>query len=416
MLRLTPRCLLAIAVLAGALLWVPAAHAEAPFLAADASRPGVIDLVYAGPVGARVGFYERAGGAPRALGTQTIASTGRGRLSEATTWRCDRVVRRFEAVAVAPDASVSRGAFAVRTPSCRHRFELSAPRRAAVGSMLRIRVTDRWAIGDIKPRLCVDPPRVPRACRVLAFGKAISVASRRVRTEHRGRWRIELRVRSSRIRTAIAVGRGSGTGPPPPPVLLATGDSTMQGIDNFLADRLADSATVRSDVLPGTGVSQTTRFWPRHAGRQAARLHPRTTVISVGANDGLDMKIPAGTPAPCCGAPWIAEYSRRVRAMMTSYIRGGRGRVLWLTLPLPRDVLRHAISSAVNVAIRRAASGLARAHVVDLDRIFSPSGFTEVIRWRGQYVRVRAPDGIHLNVAGTSIAAEIVEAVLARVP
>ncbi|MGH2920379.1 MAG: GDSL-type esterase/lipase family protein [Solirubrobacteraceae bacterium] len=410
MLRM-PRWSLALAMIAAA--WcAPVAQADVPSLAADATRPGVIDLVYSGPVGARVAFFERAGGDPQLLGAQTIGPSGRGRLHEATTWRCDRVVRHFTAVALAPDASISYGTFDVRTASCKHRFEVSAPRRVAVGAQPRIRVTDRWAIGDIKPRLCIDPPRAPRTCRVLAFRKAVTVVSRRFRATTPGRWRIELRVRSARIRTATAVGNRAGAGPPPPPTLLATGDSTMQGIDNFLADRLADQATVRSDVLPGTGISQTNRFWIRHAANQAIRMRPRTTVISVGANDAFDMTNPGGTTVRCCSDGWIFEYGRRVRAMMTAYIRGGRGRVLWLTLPLPRDPLRFVFSTAVNRAIRLAAIGLDRAHVIGFDQLFTPSGYSEVMRWRGQYVRVREPDGIHLNVEGTSIAAEVIERVL----
>jgi hypothetical protein len=197
--------------------------------------------------------------------------------------------------------------------------------------------------------------------------------------------------------------------PKPPPTLLATGDSTMQGIDSFLADRLTGDATVRADVLAGTGISQTERFWTRRAAHQAKHLRPRTTAISIGANDGFDMKTPAGTTAICCGEAWLGEYRRRVRAMMRSYIRGGRGRVLWLTLPLPRDGLRAVVSATINRAIRLAATGLDGAYVVGIDDLFTPHGYADIIRWRGQDVQVREPDGIHLNVAGTSIAAEFIQ-------
>jgi lysophospholipase L1-like esterase len=412
MLRVLPRWVALLAVTSMALGWTAAARAEDPSLAADATRPGVIDLAYQGPVGARVGFFEVVDGAQELLGVQDIGPTGRVRLVEATTWSCDRVVRSFAAVARAPDASVSHGTFTVRTPSCKHRFDLSAPHRAAVGSKPRVRVTDRWGIGAIKPRLCIDPPQAKRTCRVLAFGKAVTIASRRFKADTKGRWRVELRVAGSKIRTSVAVGKGVSAGPKPPPTLLATGDSTMQGIDSFLEDRLSGDATVRSDVLAGTGLSQTPRFWIDRAAHQAAHLKPRTTVISIGANDFFDMKTPDGTTALCCGKEWIAEYTRRVRTMMRSYIRGGKGRVLWLTLPLPRDFARTLISATINYAIRQAAAGLKGAYVVGIDDLFTPHGFTDVIRWRGQDVEVREPDGIHLNVAGTSIAAEFIQAAL----
>jgi hypothetical protein len=43
-----------------------------------------------------------------------------------------------------------------------------------------------------------------------------------------------------------------------------------------------------------------------------------------------------------------------------------------------------------------------------MDLLFSPNGYTDVIRYRGRYVRVRTADGIHLNVSGTAIAAKVV--------
>jgi lysophospholipase L1-like esterase len=413
--RVLLRWTVAFATAAGALFVSTAPAGAAAWLASDVTHPGVIDLIYEGPVGAHVEFFEQIDGGLQRLGSGTVSPTGRGRLHQATTWRCDQRIRHFAATAVAPDGSVTHGTSAVRTRPCKERFELSAPRRAAVGAKPRIRVTDRWAIGNVKPKLCIDPPRAKRTCRMLAFRKAVTVASRRFRVTTTGRWRVQLRLGSVRIRRSVAVGHGVSAGPPPPPTLLATGDSTMQGIDTFLADRLASRATVRSEVLPGSNISQIEALWRKRAASQALRLRPRTTVISVGANDGFGMRTPAGQPAPCCGVAWIAEYARRVRTMMKSYIRGGRGRILWLTLPLPRDPRRSAISTSVNQAIQLAATGLENAVVVRLEDVFTPRGYTDVIRWRGQYVRVREPDGIHLNLEGTSIAAEIVELALRAV-
>ena len=42
------------------------------------------------------------------------------------------------------------------------------------------------------------------------------------------------------------------------------------------------------------------------------------------------------------------------------------------------------------------------------DVLFSPDGYRDVMRWRGRDVRVREPDGIHLNVSGTAIAASAI--------
>ncbi len=47
-----------------------------------------------------------------------------------------------------------------------------------------------------------------------------------------------------------------------------------------------------------------------------------------------------------------------------------------------------------------------------MDQLFSPSGYTETIRYRGRDVDVRTADGIHLNVSGTAIAAKVIADVL----
>ena len=94
--------------------------------------------------------------------------------------------------------------------------------------------------------------------------------------------------------------------------------------------------------------------------------------------------------------------------MMRAYLRRGRGRVIWLTLPLPRAGARTALTTAVNSAIVRAGAGMPRVSVPRMDLLFTPHGYADVIRHRGRDVRVRTADGIHLNISGTAIAAKVV--------
>ncbi|MEA2690564.1 MAG: hypothetical protein QOD51_3171, partial [Candidatus Eremiobacteraeota bacterium] len=95
-----------------------------------------------------------------------------------------------------------------------------------------------------------------------------------------------------------------------------------------------------------------------------------------------------------------------------TYRRKGRGRVIWLTLPIPKGP--RDVADAVNFSVVAAATGLKRVSVLRLDQFFTPDGFREVMPYRGRDVRVRAADGIHLNVAGTAIAAKIVAAALRK--
>jgi lysophospholipase L1-like esterase len=380
------------------------------FLAADATQPGVINLIFFGAQGASVEFFECVDDTLRPLGTLAGPPEEGTRLLEATTWDCARASRSFVARAVLPDGTLVAGEYAVRTGSCASRFDVRVPRRVASGKLARVRVVDGWGIGDYKPRLCIAPPRGDKVCSVIGFKQAVTIRTRRFRAKVDGRWRVELRVAKHRVQRTVTV--GGGEAPKPPPVVLTTGDSTMQGVDNFLADELGDDGTVRSDIRVGTGISKTD--WQAIAEAQVKRAKPRFTVMSLGVNEGFPMTTPAGETIECCEQPWLDEYVRRLRAMMNTYRRKGEGRVLWLTLPLPRGGTLTATITAVNAAIVRAAEGMKDVSVLRMDTLFSPDGFAEVIRYRGRYIRVRTADGVHLNVSGTAIAANVIAAAIRK--
>ena len=408
--------LAAIAALAGAAVasaQAPGGAGAAPevhFFAADTTVAGVISLDFFGARGAPVVFYERVGKRRVRLGVRTSPSDTATTFKDAVTWRCGRLFRRFEAASTLPDGTKAIGAYSIRTPSCATRFALGVPRRLATGARGAIRVADRWGNGGVSPQLCVTPPQGRPGCSTLRLRRAITVATRPFRATTRGRWRVELRIRGHRVRRTIAVGEGSSSAPPP--TVLATGDSMMQGVDSFLADELGDGATVRSDIRPGTGISKPGGPWATLPARQVRRLHPSATVIAIGAVDGFPLPAPDGSSVQCCAAGWVAAYTQRVRAMMVTYRRKGRGRVIWLTLPIPKGP--RAVADAVNLSILDAAVGLKRVTVLRMDELFTPDGFRDVMPYRGREVRVRAADGIHLNVAGEAIAARVVAAELRR--
>lgn len=405
------RALVCCAVVALALAAAPAsASAQEPTtaFAADATQVGVISLLFFGAQGGEVQYFERVGNTRRSLGRARAEAGAVTLLKEATTWSCTRLKRRFEARVTLPDGTVATGEYGVRTPSCAQRFRVEAPTRVAPGRLARVRVLDRWNLGAIRPKLCVTPPGGRRACRTVAFARAVAVATRRFRAGKRGRWRVELRVGDHRVRRYVAVGGATKVRTVTLPAVLATGDSTMQGIDGFLADELVDDATLRSDIQLGSAISRGD-FWATYATRQVKRHHQRVSVMSIGAAfDGYPLTEPAGATVECCAEPWVALYAARVRSIMRSYLRRGRGRVFWLTPPLPRDPVRLQITSAITVAIERAATGLAGVKVVRVDQLFAPAGvYTEVIRYRGRDVRVRDADGVHLNISGTAIMAQL---------
>jgi lysophospholipase L1-like esterase len=376
-------------------------------LVASASRLGVIDLYFFGALGAPVDYVECVGGRAVALGRRSSLPGTLTPLYAATSWRCARLARHFAATATLPDGSLARGTGSIRTRSCAQRFELRV-RRVARGGLARVRIRDRWRIGGVRTKLCVTRPGGRPACRSVIF-KDGRVRERSLRMGKRGRWRVELRVPGHRTRLSIAVGVPSLTRRAPPPTLLATGDSTMDGLDSFLSDQLGDTAAVVSEVEPGMAISKDDA-WQPIAVRQVARLKPKTTVVSIGANEGWPMRGADGAIHECCDEPWVAEYSRRVRRTMVTYGH----RVFWCTIVAPMQAARVPIFAAANAGILRAAEGLSDVHVVRLDLVFTPNGYRDVIRYRGRAVRVREPDGIHLNIAGAQIAAsEVVKALRA---
>ena len=372
----------------------------------DAREAGVITLSFYGAPGTPVDFYERVGTQLELLGRRTAPAGLATVMAHAVTWRCDRRVRRFVAFTVLPDGREASASYDVRTPTCRTRFELVTPRRVGRGEVGRIRVVDRWGNGDERLQLCLRAPGGKRTCETLRLARAVAVVTHRFRPRTAGRWRAELRFRGRTTRRSIRVGRGDVVARPRMTV-LATGDSSMQGIDSYLADELGGSATVRSDLHPGTGLVKPDGPWENLAAYQTRVVKQDATVISIGAADDFPLRSFDGSVHQCCDEGWELEYAGRVRKTMTTYLRGGRARVIWLTLPIPAGE-RPFATAAVNAAIIRASAGLNGASVLRLDQVFTPDGHRDVMPYRGRMVRTFRPDGVHLTIAGTAIAARLV--------
>ena len=196
--------------------------------------------------------------------------------------------------------------------------------------------------------------------------------------------------------------------------LLVTGDSLVQPLDVELARRLAseDVRTVR-DAHLGTGISKSGLLdWGRQSVKQVREDQPDAIVFFLGANEGFPFSVASGKPAECCGAAWAAQYATRARRMMETFRQQGAARVYWLTLPMPRDEIRQKVARSVNAAIVAAAAPYrAQVRVLDMSQIFTPGGrYRAAMAVGGRSTIVREPDGIHLNAAGASIAADIVVA------
>jgi hypothetical protein len=194
--------------------------------------------------------------------------------------------------------------------------------------------------------------------------------------------------------------------------LLVTGDSMSMPLDQDLAQALAPKGIrVTQDPHVGTGISNTVLVdWGALAASQVRRYHPRAVVVFIGANDGYSMPGTGGTLVDCCGPEWAAIYATRVRLMMNTYRQNGAARVYWLTLPIPREGSRAQAARVVNAAITVAAEPwLDEVRVLDMVPIFTPGGaYRDSMTINGQPTIVRQSDGIHLNDAGSALAAKYV--------
>jgi hypothetical protein len=289
-------------------------------------------------------------------------------------------------------------------PPKHQRLWFATPSRATVDRRLElvVRRSSRNREGRYATKLCVAPPALGWTCRKLVLRDGVRRIESRQRAKAPGRWLFEVRNHKQKLRRATRVApRGKLR-------VLVTGDSMAQIFDHYMADGLGGAAAVRSEAHISTGLSKPSMLdWVANARSQARRVRPDVTVVFIGANDGFPMPTPSGATAPCCDSSWTKEYARRAAQMMRSYRRGGTGRIYWLTLPAPRGGSFRTVFGPVNAAIRRAAREVPGAHVVPIDRIFTP-GFVyrDTLIWGGRSVAVRQGDGVHLNNAGASIAAQ----------
>jgi lysophospholipase L1-like esterase len=212
-------------------------------------------------------------------------------------------------------------------------------------------------------------------------------------------------------------------GAPAPPrrplhTMLVTGDSMSEPLDQDLARTLAPQGIhVIQDPHIGTGLSTTVLLnWGRLAVHQVKQYHPDAVVVFIGANDGYSMPGPDGKQVACCGLEWASIYGGRVRQLMNSYRQDGVARVYWLTLPTPRDKARAKISLVVNAAIGVAAEPWRdQIRVIDTVPVFTPGNiYRDSMNVNGSPTIVRESDGIHLNDAGSSLAAKLVLAAVDR--
>ena len=172
-------------------------------------------------------------------------------------------------------------------------------------------------------------------------------------------------------------------------------------------------ATVHTEFQVGTGLSRPDFFdWYRHLNAVADAYDPEIMILLFGGNDIQPLQLPFGGGTVSYGDPegrWLAEYRRRVAAIMDTLAVRGR-QVIWVGTPPMEAPDYNAQMAALNEIY--ASEAAARANWVtyfDAWTMFSPAGepgvFTRTLPdAAGEPQNVRFDD-IHYDVAGSRLLA-----------
>jgi len=383
---------------------VPASAAPAPeslAIVASNIRTGCIGLLVTGAQADSVSIAEAIPGQPTPLpiGTAAIHS-GSGSPVAGVPWTCDRSLRTFEVTELLPDGSSQSAQTTISTPSCAARLDAQVQiNRVHSGYPLRVRLSDRWHLGGLRVRGCLEVGG-PQDCATATLAAGHTSIWLRLMARGHGRLTVTLKDSYQSVRLPVRVLSSR-------PLLLATGDSEMQVLDDMLGNDLSgEGVHVSGDARQSTAISSPFFFnWPAHAFTQIAGDHPDIVAMFMGGNEGFTLG-----HAECCGAAWSSEYAVRVAGMMRTYVQSGAAAVYWFLVPTPSSEPFVRVIRAVNRGIVAAAARFhgEGVHVFDLRPVFSPGGrFINSLTTGGQTITVHESDGFHLSAASDVIVAHM---------
>jgi uncharacterized protein len=113
------------------------------------------------------------------------------------------------------------------------------------------------------------------------------------------------------------------------------GDSVGGGLAWAMTETVAAHPLVKLWVFykPSTGLARPDYFsWPRRIAQDFAHHSYETAVFMSGANDGQGMTA-AGHDLAFGGTAWLAEYHRRVGALMDLFLKDRVKRLYWVGMP-----------------------------------------------------------------------------------
>jgi lysophospholipase L1-like esterase len=379
-----------------------------PFaLSASTQVTGCVDLQVTGAAAASVSISEVSTGSPGRPIATVPTQGGEATLEHGVPWVCTATTRTFQATETLADGTQQTTSTTVATPSCADRITVNIPpNRLHRGYPVTLAIRDRWYLGGLRVQACQPAVRL-RDCSAIELRPGHVANLLRLRLRSAGHVVLSISDGYQTLHRAVAVSSSR-------PLLLATGDSEMQVLDELLASDLSGSggARVVGDAHQSTAISSPFFFnWPAHAVGQVEGLHPDIVAMFLGGNDGFEL-----SGVECCGASWSRQYAARVAGMMRLYLQHGAAAVYWFLIPTPSRepfvrVVR-AVDQGVELAAHEFREGV---HVFDLRPVFSPGGrYIDSLDYDGRSITVHEPDGFHLSESADVIVARMFIARLRR--
>jgi hypothetical protein len=201
--------------------------------------------------------------------------------------------------------------------------------------------------------------------------------------------------------------------------LLVTGDSLTGYLGPELVNEAAAAGPVQGTVDTHNGTGLTTPSfvdWSVLAHQQVVKDGPDVVVVMLGGNDFENMTLPGGQFFQAGSPAWTQEYQRRAAICMQIWTQGGRARVYWLSMPPSRNPQWALDDAQINIALAGAATQVPGAEYLDiLGPVTNHGHYADFVKnANGQTVLIREQDGVHLNIAGSTIVAGEVLPVIER--
>lgn len=208
---------------------------------------------------------------------------------------------------------------------------------------------------------------------------------------------------------AAALPRPARAADPGSTKILIVGDSMIAGaVGLFLENglRKTHGYQVRRKGKSSSGLARPDFFaWPKEAAKQVEEFQPDAAVVMFGGNDVQGLKMPDRSWITWHEPTWAEEYARRVNAFADIVAPAGKP-LFWIGMPVMRPEKFHLRVQRVNTIYRAEMAIRPGAHFIDIWRLLADEDgkYTDRLDEDGEpggkSVRVRAGDGIHLNVTG----------------